>query len=252
MTGPSDPSCPPRTRAALDELGQLLLGEHTTPSVLQRIVELARQAMPAGAEVSITLLRDDQPTTAAFAGQIADVLDETQYQRGYGPCLEAAFGGLVIEIADARTEDRWPAYVPVFLEHGALSALAAPVPVAHPIAALNVYARTARAFTDDDRSVLLRFAAYAGAVLSNMAALQDARDLAENLRKAMEFRSIIEQAKGILMERHRLTVDQAFRLLADASMHTNQKVRDLAEELVLTGQLPEGPAGHRPPTARGS
>jgi GAF domain-containing protein len=246
VTGPADPPSPTRTRAALDDLGQLRLDEHTTPSVLQRIVDLVQQSMPAGAEVSITLIRDDQPTTAAFTGRLADILDETQYEQGHGPCLEAALSGLLTEIADATTEDRWPDYIPVFLQHDALSALAAPVPAAHPIAALNVYARTARAFTDDDRSALVQFAAYAGAALTNMDALEDARDLAENLRKAMLFRSVIEQAKGILMERHRLTPDQAFRLLADASMHTNRRVRDIAQDLVLTGELPHPPPPRRP------
>jgi GAF domain-containing protein len=180
------------------------------------------------------------------------VLDETQYERGYGPCLEAAVGGLLAEIADATTEERWPDYIPVFIRHGALSALAAPVPAAHPIAALNVYARTARAFTDDDRFGLVQFAAYAGAALTNMDALQDARDLAANLQRAMVFRSVIEQAKGILMERHRLTADQAFRLLADASMHTNRKVRDVAEVLVRTGELTEAHPARRPPPPRGA
>jgi AmiR/NasT family two-component response regulator len=64
----------------------------------------------------------------------------------------------------------------------------------------------------------------------------------------MEFRSVIEQAKGILMERHKLTADQAFRLLAEASMHTNRRVRDLAVNLVLTGELP--PAGSAPGDSR--
>ena len=252
MTGPTDPSSLPRTRAALDDLGQLLLDDHTTPSVLQRVVDLVKQSMPAGVEVSITLIRDERPATGAFTGQLADVLDETQYERGYGPCLEAALGGLFTEIADARSEDRWPDYIPVFLQHEALSALAVPVPVAHPVAALNVYARTAQAFTDDDRSALVRFAAHAGAALTNMAALQDARDLAENLQKAMKFRSVIEQAKGILMERHKVTPDQAFRLLSNASMHTNRKVRDIAEDLVLTGELTGASPAPRPPSAGGT
>ena len=245
MTSPADSV--PRTRAVLDQLGQLLLAGHTVPSVLQRIVDLAAQAMPPETEVSITLMRDDQPTTAAFTGALAEGLDEMQYERGYGPCLEAALGGLFIEIADGRTEDRWPEYVPTFLERGALSSLAAPVPVAHLTAALNVYARSPSAFADDDRAAVGQFAAYTGAVLTNMDALQDAWDLAENLQKAMEFRSVIEQAKGILVERHKLTADQAFRLLADASMHTNRKVRDLAEDLVLTGELATAPAARRPP-----
>ena len=247
MTGPADRSSPPRARAALDELGRLLLAQHTQPSVLQRIVDLAAQAMPAGSEVSLTLVRGDRPTTAAFAGQLADGLDETQYERGYGPCLQAAIGGQLVEIADASTEDRWPEYVPVLLARGALSALAAPVPAAHLSAGLNVYARTARAFTDEDRSALVSFAAYAGAALTNLDALQDARDLAENLQKAMEFRSVIEQAKGILIERHRLTPEQAFRLLTESSMHTNRKVRDIAEDLVLTSELTLTPPTRRPP-----
>ncbi|WP_448626235.1 ANTAR domain-containing protein [Geodermatophilus sp. URMC 64] len=241
MTGPADPSSPPRTRAALDELGRLLLTEHTTSSMLQRIVDLVAQAMPAGAEASITLVRGDNPTTAAFTGQLADDLDETQYERGYGPCLEAAVGGQYTEIVDARTEDRWPEYVPTCLARGALSSLAAPVPAAHLSAGLNVYARTARAFSDEDRSAVTSFAAYAGAALTNMDALQDARDLAENLQKAMEFRAVIEQAKGVLIERHRLTAEQAFRLLAESSMHTNRKLRDVAEHLVLSGELTLAP-----------
>jgi GAF domain-containing protein len=237
VTGPAHRSSPQRTQAALDQLGRLLLAEQTAPSVLQTIVDLVAQAMPAGSEVSITLVRGDRPTTAAFTGQLADDLDETQYKRGYGPCLEAAVSGQFTEITDARTEERWPAYVPTFLELGALSALAAPVHAAHLTAGLNVYARTARAFSDDDRSALAAFAAYAGAALTNMDALQDARDLAEHLHKAMEFRAVIEQAKGILIERHRVTAEEAFRLLAESSMHTNRKVRDVAEDLVLTGVL---------------
>ncbi len=247
MTGPADRSSPPRARAALDELGRLLLAEHTAPSVLQRIVDLVAQAMPAGSEVSLTLVRGDRPTTAAFTGQLADDLDETQYERGYGPCLDAALGGQLTEIADARTEDRWPGYVPALLARGAVSALAAPVPAAHLSAGLNVYARTARAFTDDDRSALAEFAAYAGAALTNMDALQDARELADNLQKAMEFRAVIEQAKGILIERHKLTAEQAFRLLVESSMHTNRKVRDIADDLVLTGELVLTPPTRRPP-----
>ena len=220
--------------------------------MLQRIVDVVQQAMPVGAEVSITLVRDEHPTTAAFTGQLAELLDETQYERGYGPCLEAALSGEFTEIGDARTEERWPEYVPTFLERGALSALAVPVPAAHLTAALNVYARTPQAFSDDDRSQLVEVAAIAGAALTNMDALQDARDLAEHLQKAMEFRSVIEQAKGVLIERYKLTADQAFLLLADASMHANRKVRDIAEDLVLTGELAGARPKRRPSPVRGA
>jgi hypothetical protein len=237
VAGPVDGVSPARARTALNELGHLLLTEENTQSVLQRVVDLLQRAMPQGAATSITLLRDGQPTTAAFAGQFALLLDETQYAQGQGPSLEAALGGRVVEIPDGRTEARWPGYVPIFLARGALSSIAVPVTAAHLTAGLNVYAPAAGAFTDEHRHTVIEFAAYAGAALTNMDALQSARDLAENLREAMSFRSVIEQAKGILMERYKVTPDQAFRLLAQTSMHTNRKVRDLAEQLVRTGDL---------------
>ena len=57
------------------------------------------------------------------------------------------------------------------------------------------------------------------------------------LREAMRSRSVIEQAKGILMERHKITAEQAFTLLTHASQRSNVKLRDIAEELATTGVL---------------
>lgn len=239
MTGPGDIDVPQRTRAALDELALLILDQESTQTVLQRVVDLVVRVMPRGSDASITVLRNDQATTAAFTGQRARDLDETQYGRGYGPCVEAAVGNQLVEVVDGRTETRWPEYIPVFLSNGALSSLAVPVPVpaAQLSAGLNVYASAADAFSEEDRRAVARFAEFAAVALTNMDALQDARELAENLRRAMEFRSVIEQAKGILIERHKVTADEAFRLLAGASQHANRKVRDIAEHLVLTGEL---------------
>jgi GAF domain-containing protein len=237
VPGSADDSSPPHTRAALDELAGLLLAEENTQSVLQRAVDLVQQVMPAGAEASITVLRNQQATTAAFTGELALQLDEMQYEHGYGPCMEAVLGAQFIEITDGRTEDRWPDYMPKFLQHGALSSLAVPVPAAQLAAGLNVYAPVAGAYTDEHRQAVAEFAAYAAVALTNLDALQDARDQAENLRVAMQSRAVIEQAKGILIERYKVTADEAFRLLARVSMHTNRKVRDLAEQLVFTGEL---------------
>ena len=40
------------------------------------------------------------------------------------------------------------------------------------------------------------------------------------------------------MDRHKLTADQAFQVLAQMSMKTNRKLRGIAEDLVRTGELP--------------
>ena len=71
-----------------------------------------------------------------------------------------------------------------------------------------------------------------------MYAYEDARDMADHLQRALESRSVIDQAKGILMERYKLTADSAFQTLARVSMQTNIKLRELAETLVRTGVFP--------------
>jgi AmiR/NasT family two-component response regulator len=85
--------------------------------------------------------------------------------------------------------------------------------------------------------VATRFGPYAAVAAGNLYGYQRARDMADNLQVALESRAVIDQAKGILMERHKLTADQAFQVLAQASMQSNRKLRDIAEHLVTTGEV---------------
>ena len=189
---------------------------------------------------SVSLLVNDQPTTVASTGELATDLDETQYEKGHGPCLHAARTGEVTEIPDTRTDDRWPDYTPRAVEHGNLSSLSVPLAIdqdAQVSGALNIYARRPDAFDAASRSVATRFAPYAAVATGNLYTYQSARDMADTLQTALESRAVIDQAKGILMERHKLTADQAFQLLAGASMRTNRKLRDIAEHLVRTGEF---------------
>ena len=51
------------------------------------------------------------------------------------------------------------------------------------------------------------------------------------LQAALDSRVVIEQAKGILAERHGLEVDEAFQLLRRAARSNRLKVRDLASRV---------------------
>lgn len=67
--------------------------------------------------------------------------------------------------------------------------------------------------------------------------LADLGNQIEQLRAALETRDVIGQAKGILMERYKVTDDDAFAMLNRASQHCNVKLRDLARELTESGAL---------------
>jgi GAF domain-containing protein len=229
-------------RDAFQELAGIALAEHSLNSVLQTVADLTKRVMPGVTETSVTLLVSDQATTVVSTGQLALDLDERQYGGGHGPCLHAARTGETVEITDARTDDRWADYTPAAVARGVLSSLSVPLGSPEKIgAALNIYGREAAAFDDDSREVARRFARFAGVAVANMHAYQSARELSDNLQAALENRAVIDQAKGILIERHRLTADQAFELLAQTSMATNRKLRDIADQLVRTGVLARPP-----------
>ena len=226
---------------ALDRLGRLSLRDLTMESLLQTVADLAKTVMPGNTEASVSLLVRDTPTTVVSTGQLAVDVDEAQYERGHGPCLHAARTGELVEIADTRTDSRWPDYMPRAAERGALSSLSVPLAIdddAQVSGALNIYARQANTFDETARAAATRFGPYAAVAAGNLHVYRSARDMADNLQAALESRAVIDQAKGVLIERYKLTPDRAFQLLAQASMHANRKVRDIADELVRTGELP--------------
>ncbi|MGY1671431.1 ANTAR domain-containing protein [Geodermatophilus sp. SYSU D00710] len=227
------PPGPGDVHDAFAELGRMSFDDSSLDGMLQKVADLAKRVTPGVEEASISLVVNDRATTAAYTGKLAIDLDESQYGRGYGPCLEAAVGEEIREITDAREETRWPDYARVCVERGSLSSLSVPVPVREAVhGALNLYAVEADAFDDEARDVARAFASYVAVAVHNMHLYESTRDLAENLDRAMQTRAVIEQAKGILMSQRRCDAAAAFHLLAAASQRSNRKVRDIAQDIV--------------------
>jgi AmiR/NasT family two-component response regulator len=105
--------------------------------------------------------------------------------------------------------------------------------------ALNLYARLPGAFGVVDRAKAVILASLADLALSVAHSHEDETRRSDNLNLALATREVIGQAQGILMERERITPDQAFDILRRASQHLNRKLRDVAQDLVDTGERPE-------------
>ena len=222
-----------------ENLARVVLTDRGLTDVLDEITGIARRAVPGIEAASITLIRGEKAYTAAYDGQMALDGDELQYERGYGPCLEAGLSGQVLLIDDMVTEDRWPDYARHAAAHGIGSSLSVPLPYqTTSIGALNTYSSRPRAFSEDDRVMAEEVASWVALAVGNAEAAARTSDELAHLQIAMKSRAVIEQAKGILMERFKVTDDQAFRLLTRASQHSNLKLRDLADQLVRTGALP--------------
>jgi GAF domain-containing protein len=220
------------------ELAGVVLVDRGLDEVLTEIVHIARRAIAGSDATSITLIRNERGFTAAYDGQLSMDADLLQYDRGYGPCLDAGRSGEMFRVTDMRAEERWPDFARDVVGLGVLSSLSIPLPFqGASIGALNNYARRPDAFGEPDVALAEEVAASVAVAVVNAEASARATDDAENMRRAMVSRAVIEQAKGILMERYKITPDQAFTLLTHASQRSNVKLRDVAEELSDTGAL---------------
>ncbi|SHN76097.1 GAF and ANTAR domain-containing protein [Cryptosporangium aurantiacum] len=221
------------TALSLAELGRIALADTPLEQVLERVAVLARDTIPGADEVSVTLLVNERPRTAAFTGTLALELDERQYRNGFGPCMDAGRGGETLFIADMATETRWPDYTPGAAACGATSSLSVPLPVQeHIIGALNIYATTPDAFDERAGELGTLFAGYAGVAVANAHLYASTAELAEGMRAAMASRAVIEQAKGVLMAEHGCTAEQAFTQLTRMSQNANRKLREVAAAVV--------------------
>ncbi|HEV7825236.1 MAG TPA: GAF and ANTAR domain-containing protein [Mycobacteriales bacterium] len=224
---------------ALLELAAIVYEQETLESVLDRVAHIAKRGIPGAEEVSVTLIRDGKPFTVASTGRLALDADELQYERDYGPCVDAGRAGVVLRVEDMRQETRWPDYAAAVAARGVLSSLSIPLPVqdAH-IGALNIYSRSPGSFPDRDVPLAQTIASYAAVAVHNAHTFTKAGELARQLAEAMESRAVIEQAKGILMHEQGCDADAAFATLARVSQQANVKLRDIAAQIVARAARP--------------
>jgi GAF domain-containing protein len=227
-------------RQAFEQLGRISFAEHSLQSLIQQVTDLAAQVLPGDAATSVTIVDAARgPRTVASSGPAAQALDDAQYRAGSGPCLAAAASGQPVEIADVARDDRWPHVTARASELGVRSVHSIPLPVQERVAgSLNVYARLLPDAERPTNALAARFAAYAVVPVSNMYLYETVVERVGHLQAALDSRGVIDQAKGILMERFKLTADQAFEALTRVSMDRNRKVREVAEQFVRTGEFP--------------
>jgi len=229
----SDSARPPDPAAAFAELGDLAVSARPLTEILQRTTELTRAVLGAPVEVSVTLITGDAAATPAATDDWAVMLDQLQYDHGYGPCLDSARAGQLVRVDDTATDARWPAFTSAAGEAGLASSLSAPLPAQrHVIGALNIYTRQPRALGDEQVRLAEHFASYAGVAIGNTALYLTSAKLAAQMQEAMSSRAVIEQAKGILMAVNQCDEDEAFAKLVDLSQRSHKKLRDVARELV--------------------
>lgn len=229
------------------EIARQLQAEDTPEKVQERISRVAVDTVDGCDHAAISLVhRRGAIDTVAATDDVPPRVDAIQYEVGQGPCLDAIAEHEVFVVDDLGADERWPSFSHrAAAETGVRSMLSFRLFIQDDtLGALNLYSRAVEAFDEHARAVGTVLAAHAAIAMG--AAREHHR--AEQLDQALASSRGIGTAIGVLMATGRMTQEQAFGLLRRASQHLNRKLREVAAEVVETGEVPERPAPPAPTT----
>jgi anti-anti-sigma factor len=211
---------------------------------LRMVVALARATIAAADGVSVSLRRNGRLATVAASDQTILDMDSYQYASGEGPCIEASIEGHPFQTLSLVDETRWPAFTPNAHALGINAILSSPLRSSEEaIGALNIYSRQPSAFTADDQKLASMFALEASTILTEA----KVEERAARFHSALQVRAAIGQAQGILMERGRISPDDAYTELRIHSQQTGQPLYERAREIIASSRRSLRGPGTGPP-----
>jgi GAF domain-containing protein len=159
--------------------------------------------------------------------------DELQAELGEGPCLDAIWEQEQVLAGDLARDDRWPRWAPKMVkDFGVKSMLSTRLFTNQKqLGALNMYSTDLDVFDEEDQEVARLLAGHAAMAVA-------AAQQVEGLRYAVDRRTTIGKALGIIMVTFDLNDDLAFTVLQRLSSNENRKLFDVAQDVVSSGSLP--------------
>jgi hypothetical protein len=226
-----------RVAGSFAVLARELATHKTREEALAAVVHSAVGAIPGAEDASLTVQRTDgRYLTIAATSDLPLTVDNIQYETGEGPSLASISDHHVSVSDDLRTEQRWPLFTRrAAAETDVLSILAHRLFLEDDttMGSLNLYSTKPAAFNDDSLVLLNVYATHCAIALARVTESEQSR----NLQAALESNRDIGVAMGILMNRYRITKQDAFDVLRMASQNGHRKLRAVALEVIDTGSI---------------
>ncbi|RVX39696.1 ANTAR domain-containing protein [Nonomuraea polychroma] len=217
-----------RDLAALGRLGE----DTSTESVLRRLTTALAAGVPGCSGASAEHWRDRRVLVSGSHSELI-ILVEGERELGEGPSVEARKSGARASVTDVLTDSRWPRYDALATRCGVRSVLVVPIDVGPADLVVGLYSVRPGAFSAQGaHSLTDMLTEQLGVAIANMSEFEEVRTDAAQLQAALAGRSVIDQAKGIIMQTSGCTAEAAFEELRRISQHHQVKVADLARLLV--------------------
>lgn len=201
---------------------------------LNRLTELAAWQVPACAGAHAAVWRDGELIGAAATHPDLAELAELQLNVGRGPILTAADEGVPVSCPDTLTETRWPEYAAAALRRSVRCSVHLVRELPSGALVLSLFGVRPGALDAQSDPMADTLAAFGGAMLANATAYGQARRTAIQLKDAVVARSVVDQAKGVLMHALGCDAEDALRRLRQESQRRHVKVTEVAAEVVAT------------------
>jgi GAF domain-containing protein len=217
-------------------------------TLAERCVELL-DVSEAGIMLADT---DGQLRHVACSSEEMRLVELFELQVGEGPCFDAYSTHVAISCDSLdEAEARWPLFAPHARDGGFASVSAVPMRLrSEVIGALNLFSIRNVALNQHDVAVAQAMADIATIGILQERAIHDSRAFSSQLEAALDSRIVIEQAKGIVAERNRVGVDEAFQQIRQFARNHNRLLSETARQIIagalptttLTGQAPKARA----------
>jgi signal transduction protein with GAF and PtsI domain len=168
-------------------------------------------------------------------GEAERAFERAQRDLGEGPCIDAFLLDQVVWTADLRVDPRWPRLGPAARDNRIRGVLSAPVSLTgRVLGTCNVITWTSRAWTEAETKSVGSFATLIGRLLGATSEAHHNGDLVTQLQGALESRILIEQAKGVLMERDGISDLEAFDRLRRQARWQSRTINEVAREVIAS------------------
>ncbi|MDI6101386.1 ANTAR domain-containing protein [Actinoplanes sp. NEAU-A12] len=193
---------------------------------------------------------EDRLRVVAVTSAAVGRLEATELACGRGPCVESHRRAVPVAYPDAEVADpRWPGLGPAIRATGARAVHAIPMLGGRrrPIGVLHLFHIEPGLLDEKTITMAGALAGAAAHTVGHRDALRCSRLRIKHLETALASRVIIEQAKGMLAVRWRISPDAAFARLRQLARDTNQNLHELAGDIVAgTFQPAAGVDGPEP------
>jgi hypothetical protein len=212
---------------------------------LNRFAELAAWQVPACAGAHAAVWRDGEVVESAATHPDLAELADLQLTSGRGPLVEAAGADAPVSCPDLLAEARWPEYADAALRRGVRCSVHLVREVPDGALVLSLFGVRPGVLDAQSNPMADTLAAFGRAMLTNATAYGQAQRTASQLKDAVVARSVVDQAKGILMHALGCDADDALRRLRQESQRRHVKVTEVAAEVVARAKTSKGTAKPR-------